>query len=349
MYFRCGECWASTWVDDSDAPVSRVSCESCSRTYDLPAAMVLRQTRKERHEQALARADSDGFDLPTAYSVVLGILSLEQAQGHCHVPTPRRSRADYDRAFGPAIAAGRMTVKQACERGKRVGYAREIMKHHDLPERVAFQIADNETSLGEAIRRCNAAKERARQEELTRKSPEPAPNALPRRLVVGALCAVVLVSVVVTFSILRGTQVEGSATLPGIEVAETEARTEAPAPMTVGKPVRRQAPLVRVTTDDDGRVTKISGSDPAAILRAYCKTEPSFGILTPLEITSAVPPYPGIRLGILRDSDRIEQRYAVRIRKDRRTRQWMVGNGSQPIVPIRAPTLPEDARRIPVH
>lgn len=61
-------------------------------------------------------------------------------------------RVPYDRRFGPAVAAGLMTVAQAAARGNRQVFGEQLARRHGLPLELAFEVADNRVSAAEAVR-----------------------------------------------------------------------------------------------------------------------------------------------------------------------------------------------------
>jgi len=134
----------------------------------------------------------------------------------------------------------------------------------------------------------------------------------------------------------------------------TGARAE-PAEVTV--PVERATPppapepadllfLTDVLTDEEGRLTRVDGPNPGAVLLAFCEASPSAGQLEPIGLAAAVPPFPGSRLGLFRD---FEQNGSIRtfaIRKDRRTGRWAAGNGRAPIITREVDEVPPGTREV---
>jgi hypothetical protein len=82
------------------------------------------------------------------------------------------------------------------------------------------------------------------------------------------------------------------------------------------------------------------------VLIRYCREASGAGRLEPLELTSAVPPFPGTRLGLFRESGDVGSTFAIRIRRDSKTHRWIAGDGRNPIEPFPAPPLPAGAQRV---
>ena len=132
--------------------------------------------------------------------------------------------------------------------------------------------------------------------------------------------------------------------------------------MTPSRPTRtaRRAPLpsdprqaLRAATDvkrdELGRIVEIVGPDPTTVLVRYCESRPTSPLPEPLEITETVPPSRDRRLGIFRDYAGLQSVYAILIRRDFRSDRWIAGGRGEPLEPMEAPELPEDALRLPVR
>ena len=81
MYFRCTDCYAATWVQVTDPATATqtLKCRGCDRGFSVQTAGNFDGDASEQYETALALAEGNGFDLPTSYSVMLGIMTLEHA------------------------------------------------------------------------------------------------------------------------------------------------------------------------------------------------------------------------------------------------------------------------------
>jgi hypothetical protein len=100
-----------------------------------------------------------------------------------------------------------------------------------------------------------------------------------------------------------------------------------------------------VLRDDEGLLIQVSGPNPMTVLEAYCKAASGTYLREPLELAKAVPPSPDQRFGIFRDFSRLESNRAIRIKQDRETQRWVVGDGRTPIPTRKAPANPDTIRR----
>jgi hypothetical protein len=136
-----------------------VTCQACGKVHELVDSEELSMTPKGRYMRALDYSQSEGIDLASAYSVLLGLMSPDLAQqiarNGTHDSPPidgaGEPNADYDRGFRKAVAGGHLTVKLAAMRGDRVKFASDLAREHGLPMHVAFELADNRISLREAL------------------------------------------------------------------------------------------------------------------------------------------------------------------------------------------------------
>ncbi len=101
----------------------------------------------------------------------------------------------------------------------------------------------------------------------------------------------------------------------------------------------------RVAKDELGRATEISGPNPESVLMAYCRP----GRHGELEIALPDPPQTGLRWGIFTDRDVPGSRLAIQIQRTSGAREWVAGNGSDPITVSAAPDLPANTARYPVR
>lgn len=345
MYFRCVECQASTWIDRLE-PVRAgeiLECADCGRSYCAKPIRELGPTIGELYQSTLKHATSHGIDMASAYSVLLGVMSPEDAQllqqtGASTVrgaarPAPA-ALADIDPAFDKAVAAGHLTLQDALERGDRDALAATLARRHGLTETVAYAVADKRIGLGEAVRRRPAAdreagdRSRGRPVSRLQAGLVLGSAALALAIVVGDLCSS-------TFAPRRSARSVSAA---------------APAALTVQPPAlhARRLASTEVRTDDEGQPVEIVGPDPAAVLAAFCSAD-SWSIRPePLEITEDVPPSGGVRLGLFRDWSDVAKPRAIRIRQDARSRRWIAGTGHGRIPVSEAPELPQDALRVAV-
>lgn len=325
MRIRCGDCHETIWVQPAraDGDPGSVTCEHCGREFRLRG-----RGRNGSSDDALAKAarrlaKDESVDLPGAYSVLLGIMTLEELRElsepgstACRTgPTEDRGRHRYDRAFQPAIDAGQLTPRQAAERGNRDVYAGILASRHGLPKPVALDIADNKISLLEAIR------ERGPRPSGGAALPAPAPRCRRGRT---ALMLAVLVALLVAVGLLSDHGVG---------------------------PVRLDGEAGRVhgaefVATDDGVVLSVSAPDPHTVLRGYCAASPN-GRLEPLDVVPSARLGSGARLGLMRDVRRPDHLLAITIREDRATDRWRAGDGSTRLVPRLAPEEAMQAVRSP--
>ncbi|HXV77685.1 MAG TPA: hypothetical protein VD788_15330 [Candidatus Polarisedimenticolaceae bacterium] len=359
MYFRCVDCGGATWVQDTPAATGSrpLTCRGCQRSYTVRPSPILQADPRSQYETAVALAEGNGLDLPTSYSVMLGIMTLEHAtavrdQGKTAPDAAKRRTAKpssgrlvaltYDPAFEDAVRQGYMSVQQAVERGNRAEYAKRLIDRHGLTQPLAYLVADNRTSLSSALQ-----KDREEVEEILR----PVKRAIWKNAVAAVLGGLAVVGVAI-YGMYVWSTIERENERVGAwaeTVAEKHDRArgatpDSPAIAPGDIPARR----VRVLKDDFGRVTEIEGPDPSSVLLAYCSHGFGAGRFRAVELTQAVPPRPGSQLGIFEDSADPGKRFAIPIRRQLRGSRWTAGDGVHPIDPIEAPELPHDARRIPV-
>lgn len=372
MYIRCLDCQSSTWLESLESvSVSRkVSCQSCGRPYKLEIPEDLGNTQRDQYQRALGFAEETGIDLPSAYSVLLGIMSLDEARGlreqsvsaTAKAATARadanrvreaeraeRSRRSADAIQPPptdrsrsARIEGQISAREEFEHRNRLLLAARLASKHDLSMKLAHKVVSNRLSLHAALVERDTEKAR----KAARK-----PITSSQRLAV-AVVVVLLVAAVAAYGLNTWTSLgdEARAVARLSEVASQKAAAEAEHP-TDGdstSPTADDDAENPVVTDDQGRVLAVSGPDPQSVLLRFCEASES-NRLKPVELAPTVPPFPGSRLGVFRDFDRLESFFAIRIRKDRGTSRWIAGDGTRPIVAILAPEQPADAARIPVE
>jgi hypothetical protein len=95
MYLRCTDCLTSTWVDvvQEDRLVDAVDCGACGRRCILAPIEELDNSVRAHYRRALDFANQHDMDMASAYSVLLGIMSREQAEvlrhsSVCATPPP---------------------------------------------------------------------------------------------------------------------------------------------------------------------------------------------------------------------------------------------------------------------
>jgi len=372
MYFRCTDCYAATWVQGTDpsADSQTLNCRSCGRGFTVQTAGNFDGDPSEQYETALALAEGNCLDLPTTYSVILGIMTLEHAmnlresglpaqevdpppepvneavgtaQPLTEVDASAASALEYDPAFAEAVAHGYLSVQQAIERGERGRYVKRLIERHGISESLALMVADNKTSLTMALR-----KDREEVAEILR----PMQVAVWKKAFGAAIAGLAVVAVgIYGINVWRGIEKESRKVEEWAETvsskaekerkAEIEAQAKEP-PRTV--PKRR----VRIVRDDEGRMLEIEGPDPSSILLAFCANQDPDGRYLPLELTVPNPPFPGQKLGVFTDEHDLGKRYAITIRRTIKGRRWVAGSGERPISPTDAPMRSDDKAAVPV-
>lgn len=101
---------------------------------------------------------------------------------------------------------------------------------------------------------------------------------------------------------------------------------------------------VRIEHDPGGEVVALRSSDPRSLLVGYCRVGLS-AFCDPVELAYADSPDPEMRYGIFRSF--LDLR-AIRIRRDRASREWVAGNGLEPIAELEMDRLHLSATRIPL-
>jgi hypothetical protein len=294
-----------------------VTCGGCGQVYalDLPVGGAL-AARARR----LARLND--IDLPGAYSLLLGIMTVEELRelGESGSTPCRTAPVDdpgphrYDRAFQPAIDEGLLTPRQAAERGKRDACAAIFASRHKLPGEVAYAVADNRVSLLAALR------ERAAQAS-------PPGARVVRRVRVGR--SVALVGVLAAVALLAVLSRRPSEVVAAPVAAPTAPRD------------------TEVRLDEQGRIIQVRGPAPGDVLRAYCNAAAGTRRLEPLDTVATELKDGPAHLGLLRDPEQPSMTYAIVIREESETRRWSAGGGPEPLVARPAPRGAQQAVQRP--
>lgn len=387
MYIRCLDCQSSTWIESVEpgSAAQHVSCRTCGREYALNVPADLGATQRDQYRKALGFAESHGIDLPSAYSVLLGIMSMDEARGlreravsaaakdavarvaaRQAAPAPPRRKSpggaeaqrkkesrvrprpaaadlpSFDPGFSRAVQAGTLTAAQAMERGNRKLMADRLVRTHGLPRRLAYEITDNRISLQAALR-----------QHAERKVPSTKPRShrltqRQRTWITGIVSVAFMVLAVNGVCLWHGYTREAQAAEGLSQVVAQQAAVVADPAPAEPEPDGRMPDSVEVHTDALGRILAIAGPNPREVLIRFCQAASSSAKLEPVGLTSTVPPFPGTRLGLIRDLDRLDALLAIRIRRESDSHRWITGDGSRPIVVAEAPPLPADAEQIPV-
>jgi len=375
MYFRCTDCYAATWVQvtDPDTATQTLKCRGCDRGFSVQTAGNFDGDASEQYETALALAEGNGLDLPTSYSVMLGIMTLEHAmtlqergvpaqeidpqpappvepetstetsQPQQAADAPAASALDYDPAFAEAVAHGYLSVQQAIERGDRDRYVKRMVERHGISESLALMVADNKTSLTMALR-----KDREEVAEILR----PMKAAVRRKALGAAMAGLAVVAIgIYGISVWSGIEQESRKVEQWAETVSTKAENERKAEIEAqAKQPARTVPRrrVRILRDDEGRMLEIEGPDPSSILLAYCANQGPESRYRPVELTAPDLPFPGTKLGVFTDEADLGKRYAIKIRRTIKGRRWIAGDGQRPISATDAPIRIEDKAAVPV-
>ena len=309
MYLRCRSCHDALWVEfPSEANrIVTVQCKTCGQEYDLQAGRAPARVSRAVAKQARQVAKGEGIDLPGAYSVVLGALTVEDVQ-RVQAPAAKSTHGQsgdesYDEAFEPAVKTGLLTAREATQRGQRTSYAQALASRYGFAIAIAYDVADNRVSLLNALRK------------------QPNSGAVPIELKFKAQGA----------SALRWAFAGGTLLL----LLAVIYRPEAPVPVAL-KNTTRTIGAAEVKTDSKGLPVSVSALDPESVLEAYCAAD-SRQRLKPRGIVASAREVRGMRLGLLRRVQAPNEFLGIDIREDRNSNRWVAGDGVAPIVATRAP------------
>jgi len=296
MYVRCPACLRASSLPDLDA----ADCPACNSSLSLRRARDLGASGAERLNLADAFAHAEGIDLASAYSVLLGLLDLETARSFELDPVPPGKpsldplQPEFDPGFSAAVAEGRLSAREAYQRGDRVVYASRLARRHGLTMSQAFDVADNRAPLRTEL----------------------APRR-PRTTSVGLLSLVAVILVpLLAFVVL---QVWSTAAQIGHEPPMRSLREPGPVRPT---PVA-YAVAAELREDGDGRLTRVRAADPGQVLRAFCAADPERNRLA-LEVHESG----GGWIGVYHERGR---RYAIDIARDERGGGWSAGDARVPL------------------
>jgi hypothetical protein len=249
----------------------------------------------------------------------------------------------YDPGFRAAVRDGSLTERQAVERGNRKAWAIRLAETQNLPLNLAYRVADGRITVRDARREHQA------QQEASRPAPPPQPITPRQQTAVAMGAAVVFLAIlVVGVGAWHGYKEEVLVKEEmGEDAAERAAVQSAVEPEHVPEPEWQTEPIA-TETDSEGRALSISAPSPRLVLIEYCASASALHRYEPVELAPTVPPFPGARLGVYRDSAQLDKLFAIEIRKDPRSRRWSVGDGIRPITAVVAPSQPPDAKRVPI-
>jgi len=389
MYIRCGKCLATSWLDSLTPGESSLTdaCKTCSATFNLMGALELGSTEEEQQSKAHQFAEYNDYDLPSAYSILLGLLTPEQARElreqrradeaelekkeeqreaakaarkaeaeieieivDDETEAPIANSADksagqrlpYDAAFKPAVDEGFLTPMQASERGKRSAWAARIARRHSLSMSVAERVADNRSTLHEAVRKKSKPVG-------TVSAPARSNKQAPTKRWQNALALVAALAVLVAIGLQArarwiSTVEEGRAVTKrareATEVAERKQALAASNAAATNDESNAPEAAPQVRADKNGRLMKITAANPNAVLEAFCNSSP-MAFRDPVAIVEAEPPVAGTRRGVYREAT---EYYSITIKRNENTRGWSTGTGRQWIRPKLHPNVPDAAR-----
>jgi hypothetical protein len=343
MHIRCKSCHEAVWLRCEGEPDS---C-ACGVVYRFKRPFSDAR-RKKLGQRARELAKQYDVDLPAAYSISMGILTIEQVRDVQRPPDPPpapeptaetteepTSVTDapgrtykFDRGFDDAVADGCLSPQQAFERGSREALATRIAERHRLQKRLAYAVADNRMPLLAALREQSSATQPA----VVPVFEPPGPSgAWAKRLLVGATLALAGIGVW-AWMMTRGTGEPGYDDIPTVGPARSE-----PAPG--GEEASRAKALrasTRVSQDGQGRVTRVEGPDPRSVAIAFCEAFGGERAFEVFDVVPSVPPDSRSRLGVIRDLER-RSFHTIAIRKDGESGRWLAGNGQAPVRPGVAP------------
>jgi hypothetical protein len=315
MYIRCKNCHDSIWIRPGESETGAARCGRCGQRYHVHLSGDAEAACEAISRKAGELAQAHGLDLPSAYSVVLGIATHdEMAELHAagkyearrraaEAASPAQAGPKFDAAFRPAVDAGLLTADEAYRRGTREAYAKRLMERHRLPLDLAHAVTDNRLSLLEALHgRAPQAPVSIRIER---------PERVSGRIL---LYAAILVAILLTAGLRWWAREEQSAT--------------------AGR-ARVRLGTAEVFTDDAGRIVRVVGASPEDVLATYCRQARAGARLEP---TGVVPTSvaAAVRIGVLQ-AQGADQVQAIPIRVDTSTGRWYAGDGLRPLEPRTAP------------
>ena len=333
MHIRCKSCHEAVWLRGEGEPDT---CD-CGVVYRFKKPFSDARRRK-LGQRARELAKQYDVDLPAAYSIAMGILTVEQirdvqrpqelapTEETTAVPDGSGRRSKFDRGFEQAVADGCLSSQQAFERGSREALATRIAERHRLQKRLAYAVADNRMPLLAALREQSTAMQPAVVPIFEPRGPS---SVWLKRGLSGAVLALAGVGVW-SWMAIHGTG-EPRDDLHSLPVWSEPA---------VGGEGASRAEVLRASTrvsqDQRGRVTRVEGPDPRSVAIAFCEFVGGERAFEVFDVVPSVPPESRSRLGIIRD---LEKRsfHTITILKDRENGRWAAGNGQSPVRPGVAP------------
>lgn len=358
MRFPCPGCGTLTNLEipESGTIAEIKGCIKCGGRFRIEIERPGVKSDPEAYRLAKHFAREKGIDIATAYSVLEGLITLDEpsvaGEAQPAKPAPDTGRTEstrfrrwkppppisraasrskggaratdmdalpYDPDFEAAVRDKCLTIQQAIERGNRETLASRLASRYRLPAHLALLAADNRITIRQALQQKTAWEARL---------PKPPVSGMPL-VAVGA--AAVVLSVIVWMgarSIWEGPPERpmtaswrgGAGTGPADREAGGPTVPTPPPPLTVPK------------TDAAGQLVEVVGPDPRSVLVSFCGSGRSAGMREPVEISETIPPNATLRRGVFRSLAQPQAPMrSIRIRRDPLTGRWVAGDGRQPI------------------
>jgi len=314
MQIRCVKCKSVF-----GAPMPRilagdpVVCTRCGSRHSPKGGRSAFEDPQQHEENARLFAAASTITLPDANSVLLGFMTLPQAQ-ELNPRSRRRARAAPAARSKPvpAAAAGRPGTASATTRGRS--------RTPPVPAPVMLVI-----------------------EAPTESEPRSARFSLFLVLVL------LLVSTAIGSYGWNSWQRQAEETR---RVARDHRNASATPAVQIKEELGGPAAVrttAKVRRDLAGKVVAIGAISPLDVLTEFCATYDPPGTCQPLEVVSLKPARVGVRIGVFRDLSHVGRTYAVRIRRDRTTRKWIIANHGKSIVPFALDPAQLEGERVEVR
>jgi len=357
MYIHCSRCHESTWIRSLVPGLveASIKCQDCGQEHDMSRSAELGDTGKEQYDLASDFASKNGVDLPTAYSILLGLMTLQEARD-AEAETREKQREKVTRAAAPEPAADEPVLELDTPVVLDDGLAEDAVLLLDDTAAAPDDVAPRTpASPAPASRRySNAARQRrARPRErnvtihVEREMAKERRRLTARQIVLFSILGALVLGLSGRHAYLtwRGLVEEGKtaqrntiASAKAVESGEEKA-------LAAARKKQQDTQRPKVLRDDKQRVTQVTGPNPMVVLKAYCEAVSDAYEREPLELAQAAPPTPNERFGIFRDFSRLETNRAIRITQDRESGKWVVGDGLSPVPTREAPAEPDTIRR----
>jgi hypothetical protein len=375
MYLHCCRCHESTWIRSLVPGLGEpsIKCQDCGHEHDLSRSSELGETGKEQYDLASEFGSTNGVDLPTAYSVLLGLMTLQEARD---AAAEQREKQRQKTAPAATEQPADVTILEvdrspvvADTPSPETDTSALVLDEDDEESDIPILILDTDgaeanmapvapnTETAPKRQYSNAArhrKPRRREEKVTIHVERE--TAKERRKLTRSQIALLSVLASLTLGLSgrhayltwQGLVEEGktaqrntSASADAVQSGQEKRLAEARKQQASGS----AASQATVQRDPENRVILVTGSNPMTVLMAYCEAASDTYEREPLELAQATPPTPNERFGIFRDFSRLETNRAIRISQDGETKRWVAGDGQTPIPTRDAPAVPDTIRR----